>query len=363
MTRKPNANRRKKRAAPRKPAAELCAVTAPSKAVTATPAVTAAVDPQPDERPVDFDFVVENQSQPKRATTPRKGPSALCCLLSMAFTRASSGTVRAQLRCPGQMAVVLLVPSADWIEPVRSLFLARYDGWESCIAYESKVSATMKATRAAEVAEQLACGTPVVGIAAHGGGLPTVLVNAADRTIRMAMPDAATIGRAIRMFTGEKSSIDIDDAMARRLELNDLVAAFRRGSSSFEIADRLRKAATAQRGTGSGERLPLLEDAVEYGEARTWGLALARDIADFKAGVITWDALDRGAVLFSEPGLGKSLYARILAEACAVPLVAFSIADLFAEGAGYLDSVIKSSRSMFERAAALASPCCIKFSR
>lgn len=61
-------------------------------------------------------------------------------------------------------------------------------------------------------------------------------------------------------------------------------------------------------------------------------------------------------MLFSEPGLGKSLFARILAKACGVPLVAYSVADLFASSPGYLDSVIKASRQMFERAAAIA-PC------
>jgi ATP-dependent Zn protease len=109
------------------------------------------------------------------------------------------------------------------------------------------------------------------------------------------------------------------------------------------------------------ERLPSLQSAVEYGDARVWGLSLARDIADFKASRIGWQEVDRGAVVHSEPGCGKSLFARILAQACGVPLVAFSIADLFAHGAGNLDSVIKNSRSMFAKAAALASPCSILF--
>ncbi|MBV5268847.1 MAG: AAA family ATPase, partial [Afipia sp.] len=90
-----------------------------------------------------------------------------------------------------------------------------------------------------------------------------------------------------------------------------------------------------------------MEEAVEYGDARTWGLALARDLADYRAGRLDWWEVDRGAVLFSEPGLGKSLFARILAQACGVPLVAFSIADLFASSAGFLDSVIKASRALF----------------
>jgi cell division protease FtsH len=167
------------------------------------------------------------------------------------------------------------------------------------------------------------------------------------------------ISRAIRMFAGEKPVDRIHDGVASGLDFNDLVAAFRKNSSAADIVDRLRKAGTALCGAGSTERLPGLENAVEYGSARVWGLALARDIKDFKAGIIPWEAVDRGACLFSEPGLGKSLYVRILAEACQVPLVTFSVADLFASSAGYLDSVIKASRAMFERAASLAAPCCI----
>jgi MoxR-like ATPase len=105
----------------------------------------------------------------------------------------------------------------------------------------------------------------------------------------------------------------------------------------------LQKAAAAINGASTTERLPRLEEAVEYGEARIWGMALKRDIRDYCARRLDWQDVDRGAVLFSEPGLGKSLFARILAQACGVPLVAFSISDLFANSPGYLDSVIKAS--------------------
>jgi ATP-dependent Zn protease len=50
------------------------------------------------------------------------------------------------------------------------------------------------------------------------------------------------------------------------------------------------------------------------------------------------------------------MFARILAQACGVPLVNASVAELFAGSAGYLDSVIKAQRAVFARAAAL-SPC------
>jgi cell division protease FtsH len=160
----------------------------------------------------------------------------------------------------------------------------------------------------------------------------------------------------IRMFTGRRLATVIDEGVVAGLAFHDLVAAFRAKSSPIEIVARLRKASAAVAGPGSTDRLPKLQDAVEYGTARTWGIALAKDINDYRAGRLDWQCVDRGAVWYSEPGLGKSMYAHILAQACGVPLLAYSIADLFASSPGFLDSVIKSSRAMFERAAAIA-PC------
>jgi ATP-dependent Zn protease len=100
---------------------------------------------------------------------------------------------------------------------------------------------------------------------------------------------------------------------------------------------------------------------VEYGPARLWGLDLARDIAAFRAGTIAWRDVDRGVCLHSAPGMGKTLFARVLAKACGVPLVSTSVGAWFADGPGNLDSVIKQQRSAYARAAALASPCCILY--
>lgn len=286
----------------------------------------------------------------------KERPSARCAIVAASFHTATSGAVRRQLKCKSALALVVLVPGPSWIQPVRQLFVARLgDQWQA-IATEAMKTPQQKSDRSGEVAADLARGRPVIGVAVDRDALPTALTTAADLTIRINTPGATTIGRAIRMFTGRRVPSGIDDGIAAGLEFHDLVAAFRANSSPAEIIARLRKAAAVVAGAGTTERLPKLEDAVEYGDARTWGLALARDIADYRAGRLDWQGVDRGAVLFSEPGLGKSLYARILAKACGVPLVAFSIADLFASSPGYLDSVVKASRAMFERAAALA-PC------
>jgi len=286
----------------------------------------------------------------------KERPSARCAIIGTAFHAATSGAIRRQLKGKSALAVVVLVPGPSWIQPVRKLFVAQFgDHWQA-VATESLKTPQQKSDRNVDVAADLASGRPVIGVAVERDALPSVLTTAADLTIRINAPTGATIGRAIRMFTGRRVPGGIDDGIAAGLEFHDLVAAFRANSSPAEIIARLKKATAAVGGAGTTERLPKLEDAVEYGDARKWGLALARDIADYRSGRVDWQSVDRGAVLYSEPGLGKSLYARVLAQACGVPLVAFSIADLFASSPGYLDSVIKASRAMFERAAAMA-PC------
>ncbi|SEI20896.1 AAA family ATPase [Tardiphaga sp. OK245] len=291
-----------------------------------------------------------------KLATKKTSPSARCSLVAAAFREATSGGVRRRLKDKTALALVVLVPRPSWIEPVRSLFVMRFGERWQAFSPDTMKTPQQRTERNKDVANYLTLGYSVVGVAVEREALPTALTIAADLTIRVNSPGSSTIGRAVRMFTGEAAPAEIGEEVSFGLEFYDLVAAFRANSSPAEIIGRLRKAAAATSGASTTESLPKLEEAIEYGAARTWGMALARDLADYRAGRLDWQDVDRGAVLFSEPGLGKSLFARILAQACAVPLVTFSIADLFASSPGYLDSVIKASRGMFERAAALA-PC------
>jgi hypothetical protein len=297
----------------------------------------------------------KSESNKEPATNKPAAMPARCAIVAAAFHEATSANIRQKLKGKSPLAIIVLVPEQSWIEPVRALFVDKFGPqWQRVLEADAKTTLQHKIEWNNDVATYLAHGQPVLGVAVNCEALPSILIGAADLTIRMRNPRNVTIRRAIRMFTGKSAPTEIDDDIAFGLSFPDLIAAFRANSTAEEIIDRLRKASPARSSTT--ERLPMLEEAVEYGDARNWGLTLVRDLADYRAGRITWQEVDRGAVLFSEPGLGKTLFARILAQACGVPLVAFSIADLFANSPGHLDSVIKSSRAMFERAAALA-PC------
>jgi len=359
---KQNSPAKKKRAAPKKRAGRRRAP-APAKKPRRRGDIIPAIEETIGLDPPEIAPVADQEGNAPPAAPTRTACSARCAIVLPAFLRATTKAVRRQLNdASSGLAVVVVVPAASWIEPVKALFLRQFGPRWEVVADLSNKTPQQKAEKNREVAIDLSRRKSMIGFATHAEALPSVLTAMADLTIRMQALDGATIGRAIRLFTGRRPPVAVDEKSLLGLDFHHLLAAFRTDASPAEIVERLRKQAAGMHGgTGSSQRLPALETAVVYGDARVWGLSLARDIADFKAGRIGWDAIDRGVVLFSEPGLGKSLYARILAEACSVPLIAFSIADLFASGPGYLDSVIKNSRAMFEQAAALASPCAILF--
>jgi len=90
------------------------------------------------------------------------------------------------------------------------------------------------------------------------------------------------------------------------------------------------------------------------GEAGDWGLELARDLEDYRNGLITWEEIDAGLLLSGAPGTGKTLFASALARTCALPIVTASAAQW--QSAGHLNDFLKAMKSAFEEARSKA-PC------
>ncbi|WCK03301.1 AAA family ATPase [Agrobacterium tumefaciens] len=95
-----------------------------------------------------------------------------------------------------------------------------------------------------------------------------------------------------------------------------------------------------------------LERMQGYGYAKDWGLDLAKDLKDWRLGLIGWDDVDRGLLLSGPPGVGKTIYARALARSCGVPLIAASYAKW--QSRGYLNDFLKAMQRSFEDAKARA---------
>jgi cell division protease FtsH len=301
---------------------------------------------------------VEKDEEGKRARTRRRREAAVTAVVGAAFDAAVPKDVRRRLTHGKALAVVVVVPTLAWVLPAAAYARSVFgDRW--CMQTREGSDRKLNASVGSEdVARNLSRGMCVMGIAADADLLPSALTAAADVTIRVAAPDGAVLRRAIARFA-RRSPGEVPDGSTAGLDLYEIVAAFRPGTGAREIVRRLEAASTA--GRGAFERVPELETAVEYGPARLWGLDLARDIAAFREGKIAWRDVDRGVCLHSAPGMGKTLFARVLAKACGVPLVSTSVGAWFADGPGHLDSVVKQQRAAYAKASALASPCCLLF--
>ncbi|MGY4461973.1 AAA family ATPase [Bradyrhizobium sp. LB13.1] len=286
-----------------------------------------------------------------RPSAPPRDRSAISAIVAAAFEASIPPELRRTLRRTQAVGVIVRVPESEWVEPAAAYFGATF-GPRWRIERDGSGS-SHKAAGSTRVAGALSNGLCVVGITSDPGRLPSPLTATADITIRLAPAVGQVVRTAIRRFAGRVPGGD-DAALGAGLSLNELVACFRPGTGAQKVAERIVAASTAKRRVVAGERVPELEHATEFGEARTWGLGLARDIAAFRRNELTWDALPRGLILTSDAGGGKNTYAKSLAVACDLPIFHTSVSAWF-EGSGYLHDVIQRMNAAFDLALA-ASP-------
>jgi cell division protease FtsH len=304
----------------------------------------------------DIDLPAEDDDeQPAAGKTAKHDPRA--ALVAIAISAAITPEIEETLKGNSPQAVVVSIPTGDWLHPLKNFFEKRAFGrkW-ICIARDGSDRTRHKPTSGnAEVASDLAAGQSVIGIAVGPEKLlPATLIAAADLLITVALDESVLVRTIFEVYGQAPSLLGKVDLIG--LSFDDIVAAMRPQSDPHDVVSRIAAAAKIRGGNQSSDDVPDLTTATEYGAAREWGLALARDLREYKAGNLPWREVDRGAVFFSGPGMGKSVLARSLARACEVPLIVGSIGELFATSSGHLDGVIKSMRELFARAAT-AAPC------
>jgi ATP-dependent Zn protease len=224
----------------------------------------------------------------------------------------------------------------------------------------------------------------LIGVASSNADLPTGYPQVVDREWDIPAITVDHIGAAIRLMTGVVVSLPDRD-----YNVESVLKALRPGATPAKvvldlkalhkndwaddddaeadalagIADLADKTIQAERdeseslGDVAKKVVTRLRDLSGYGEAKTWGMQLAADLADYKSGKLAWEDVDKGLLLSGPPGCGKSLYARALAEECQVPLLLSSYAD-WESATGNGNLIAKSIKKAFADARKKA-PCLV----
>ncbi|WP_281977461.1 AAA family ATPase [Pseudorhizobium flavum] len=260
---------------------------------------------------------------------------------------------------------VLVIPGADavkpaeWEQAIYKLFKALYrlknfadDLSTNFVLSEADAKEGLEGVKVIEARTLVLVGRDQAdGFLAHASAA------AADFVVRMPELDPRLVARAVRevhqIDLAEKDAEALSLARPKQRELicagRSIPAALQRLAAAPKPASETVPAQPARRKTATR-----LEDLHGYGEAKTWGLELARDLADYRDGVIGWEDVDNGLLLSGPPGVGKTTLAAALAETCGVSLVTGSYARWQSEG--HQGDMLKAMRLAFEVARKKA-PC------
>jgi cell division protease FtsH len=331
-------------------------VSSPQTADEASQLLAAAAKQEASEA-AGFDLDAEEEQEEDAApASPDPRPTAFAAIVGAAFEAAVGRDQRRRLQHGQALAAILVVPDTTWIGPAAAYAKHEYGSRWRLHMRDGKDRRSDASVGSDEVARDLSSGLCVMGVAADMKLLPAALQTAADIVIRIAIPNGAVLRRAIAKFA-RRSPGELEGGIGAGLDLHKMAAAFRPGTGARAIVRRL--AASSGVASGSTERVPDLQTAIEFGDLRIWSLELARDVADPK---VSWRDTSRGICCVSPPGFGKSIFPRMLkhllerATGGSVALVSTSAGSWFANGPGYLDSVVKQWREAVSSAAAQASP-------
>jgi len=279
-------------------------------------------------------------------------PDPANLLAELALARALGRPALTRMRRGRNELVIIQVPNAGWLAPVGAVI--HRDVQNASVVRLQTERQRGRDNATAEVSLCLLRGRFVAALTTRLDAVPVALASAADHVVRLALPDAGLMTRAIRVLTRRRSGFRIAAADIAGLGLSDFVAAMRPGSSPAVIAGRLRRA-TARLARGDDRHgAPDLATLAGYGAAKDWALGLVADIGRFLANELDGNELE-SAILAGPPGTGKTEFVRAVARAARVPLIETSVGE-WMNGSSYLDQVLAKQNAFFDSVLAKA-PC------
>lgn len=260
-----------------------------------------------------------------------------------------------RLRRDRTTCMVIEAPSFEWVDPLLRAG-KRLGEWKFAHAAVEMPRKTFNGTTAADQAIfAMAAGGRILGVSQNLSYLPRAMTGPADIVLKIAHPDDEILRQAIKMATGRYPR-SMPAGISQGLDYSDVCGAIRTGSTAKACVERMIAASKAKSKAGPGlEDVPFAEELFGYGqELERWAKALITDLNAWRAGKLDFSAIQRTAVLASEPGLGKTTFVRSLAKSAGVPFFPTSVSQWFANSPGYLDSVVKQIDQVFAEAAAVA---------
>jgi AAA+ superfamily predicted ATPase len=317
----------------------------------------------------DFDDLEQETSDPGLPDDP----TTLAALLLVRRAIASPD-LRAQATTPGSVTLIT-APGAEWVTPLGDAWRIeawrahRYAGSNGGMSVGSPSGADRTAPcrallppRTPQQADELlgqarralARGEAVVGFDEPGARMPDALVAAADLRLTIPHPDGSLLTEAAGLLAGAPAKAAFPDDLARHVAAADLWLARRPGQTADEWLARLRAMAERRSTVRSVADAPTLDELAGMPDAVAAGLAIVRDLHDYRAGRIPWSQVAPGLLLHGPPGTGKNLFARALARSAAVPLLTGSLAEWQASRTGHLGDLLAAMRGRFAEARAVA---------